>query len=212
MSNIIRSGTSIIPAVIITFFLFLGMYWLVTSSTHDKIDDDDQISIDFSPVKVDEEINQKQRRIPKKPPPPKDPPPPPKMKVQQNQQVVNNMPTPTVPALDLGVGGDGPFLGGMGAGVDMGQDGGIIPIVTIQPNYPRKAQIAKIEGWVEIGFTITETGTVINPKVVKSKPARIFDREAIRAILKYKFKPKIVDGVAKTQYTTQTIEFALAED
>ena len=64
-SNILRSGTSIAPAVIITFFLFIGMHWLVTSSTHDKLDDDDQISIDFSPVKVDEEVNQKQRRIPK---------------------------------------------------------------------------------------------------------------------------------------------------
>ena len=114
--------------------------------------------------------------------------------------------------MDLGVGGDGPFLGGMGQGVDLTKDGDIIPIVTIAPNYPRKAQIAKIEGWVEIGFTITETGAVINPKVVASKPARIFDREALRAILKYKFKPKIVDGVAMTQEATQKIDFELAGD
>jgi len=211
-SNILRSSTSIIPAVVITFFLFIGMHWLVNSSSHDKPGDDDQISIDFSPVKVDEEANQKQRRIPKKPPPPKEPPPPPKMNVQQNTSVVNNMPTPNIPALDLGVGGDGPFLGAMGQGIDLGKDGDIIPIVTIAPNYPRKAQIAKIEGWVEIAFTITEGGTVINPKVVGSKPARIFDREALRAILKYKFKPKVVDGVAMTQEATQKIEFKLAGD
>ncbi|MBL4773650.1 MAG: energy transducer TonB [Alcanivoracaceae bacterium] len=132
------------------------------------------------------------------------------MNVQSTQQIVNNMPTPTVPALDLGVGGDGPFLGQMGAGIDMGRDGGIIPIVTIAPNYPRKAAIAKIEGWVEMSFTITESGTVINPKVIASKPIRIFDREALRAILKYKFKPKVVNGVAKTQEATQKIEFKLA--
>jgi protein TonB len=211
MSYLTRSSTSVIPAVVITFFLFIGMHWLVNSSNHDKPGDDDQISIDFSPVKIDEDITKKQRAIPKKPPPPKEPPPPPKMNVQQNQQVVNNMPTPTVPALDLGVGGDGPFLGAMGSGIDMGKDGGIIPIVTIAPNYPRKAAIAKIEGWVEISFTITETGTVINPKVVNSKPRRIFDREAIRAILKFKFKPKIEDGVAKTQFASQIIDFKLAE-
>ena len=209
MSSILRNSTSVIPAVIITFFLFLGMHWLVNSSKHEKPGDDDQISIDFSPVKIDEDINQKQRRIPKKPPPPKEPPPPQKMNVQSSQQMVNSMPTPTVPALDLGVGGDGPFLGQMGAGVDMGRDGGIIPIVTIAPNYPRKAAIAKIEGWVEMSFTITEVGTVVNPKVIASKPIRIFDREALRALLKYKFKPKVVDGVAMTQQATQKIEFKL---
>lgn len=211
MSNILRNLMSALPAVVITFFLFIGMYYLVNMANHNKPSDDDGISIDFGPVKIDEEINQKKRRIPKKPPPPKDPPPPPKMNVQQNQQVVNQMPTPNMPNLDLGVGGDGPFLGAMGQGVDMGKDGGIIPIVTIQPNYPRKALIAKIEGWVKIEFTITETGAVINPKVIKSKPVRIFDREAIRAILKYKFKPKIVDGVGQTQVATQTIDFKLAD-
>lgn len=212
MSGIIRNGTSIVPAVVITFFLFIGMHWLVNMSNHDKPGDDDQVSIDFSPVKIDEDTNIKKRAIPKKPPPPKEPPPPQKMNVQQNKQVVNNMPTPTVPALDLGVGGDGPFLGAMGAGIDMTKDGAIIPIVTIAPNYPRKAAIAKIEGFVEMEFTITEGGTVINPKVINSKPARIFDREALRAILKYKFKPKIVDGVAMTQIATQRIDFKLSAD
>ncbi len=212
MSSITRGGISVIPAGIITFFLFIGMYWLVNLSNHEKPNDDDNISIDFSPVKIDEDINQKQRRIPKKPPPPKEPPPPPKMNIQQSQSVANNMPTPNVPALDLGIGGGGPFIGPGGGSVDMTKDGGIIPIVTIAPNYPRKAAIAKIEGWVEIEFTITEAGTVVSPKVVASKPVRIFDREALRAILKYKFKPKVVDGVAMTQVATQRIDFKLAKD
>ena len=212
MSNVVRSSTSVIPAVVITFFLFLGMHWLVTNNKHKKSDDDDNISIDFSPIKVDESIKDRDRRIPPKPKPPKEPPPPPKMNVQQNQQVVNNMPTPNIPALDLAAGGDGPSLGPMGSNVNMTENGGIIPIVTIAPNYPRKAAIAKIEGWVTIEFTITEVGTVVSPRVIKSKPVRIFDREALRAILKYKFKPKIVDGVAMTQVATQTIEFKLAKD
>ncbi|MCF6288156.1 MAG: energy transducer TonB [Proteobacteria bacterium] len=211
MSDILRTFISALPSVAITFFLFIGMYYLVNMSNHDKPSDDDQIFIDFSPVKIDEEINQKKRRIPKKPPPPKEPPPPPKLNVQQNTKMVHNMPMPNIPPLDLGVGGDGPFLGAMGAGVDMGKDGGIIPIVKIAANYPRKALIAKIEGWVEVEFTITEIGTVVGPKVIASKPARIFNREALRAILKYKFKPKIVDGVAMTQVATQKIEFNLED-
>jgi len=211
MSNILRSTTSVFPAVAITFFLFLGMYYLVNNPNQNRAGDDDQSSIDFSPVKVDEEVNRTKRAIPKKPPPPKEPPPPPKMNVQQQQQLVNNMPTPNIPNLDMGVGGDGPSIGPMG-NVNMTEEGGIIPIVTIAPNYPRKAAIAKIEGWVEIEFTITETGTVINPKVIKSKPVRIFDREALRAIMKYKFKAKIVGGVPTTQIATQRIDFKLAAD
>ena len=212
MSSFVRSSTSIIPSVVITFFLFIGMHFLVNSSKNAKPDDKDQISIDFSPVKLDDEVNQKQRRIPKKPPPPKEPPPPPKMNVQQNQSVTNNMPTPNIPSLDLGVGGDGPYIGPMGSGVDMNQEGGIIPVVTIAPMYPRKALIAKIEGWVDIEFTITEIGTVVNPRVVDSQPNRIFDREALKAILRYKFKPKVVDGKAATQIATQRIEFKLSKD
>lgn len=212
MSYISRTTTSVAPSVVITFFLFLGMHWLVNIAGQNNRDNGDQVSIDFSPVKVDEDINTRKRAIPKKPPPPKEPPPPPKMSVQQNQQLVNNMPTPNIPSLDLGVGGDGPFLGAFGAGIDMSKDGGIIPIVTIAPNYPRKAAIAKIEGWVKTEFTITEIGTVVSPKVVESKPPRIFDREALRAILKYKFKPKVVDGVPMTQVATLQIDFKLAKD
>lgn len=211
MSNLARRGTSIIPAVVITLLLFLGMWWLVVGGSGDRPKDIDDISIDFAPVEVDEQVNQKKRAIPKKPPPPKEPPPPPKMNVQQQQSVVNNMPAPNIPALDIGVGGGGPFLGQMGS-VNMNQEGGIIPIVTIAPNYPRKAAMAKIEGWVKIEFTITETGTVINPKVIDSKPPRIFDREALRAILKYKFKAKIVNGVPQQQLATQQIDFKLARD
>ena len=133
------------------------------------------------------------------------------MNVQQNQQVVNNMPTPNIPNLDLGVGGNGPFLGAVGQ-VNMTEEGGVIPIVRIAPQYPRKALMAKIEGWVKVKFTITPSGTVSNPEVVDAKPKRIFDREAIRAILKFKFKPKVVDGVGVEQVATQTIEFELPEE
>ena len=67
------------------------------------------------------------------------------------------------------------------------------------------------EGWVEVEFTITEVGTVKDPKVIDAKPPRIFNREAIRAILKWKFKPRVVDGVAVERRATQIIDFNLDE-
>ena len=196
-------------AAFITVLLYLLMHFLISQSTNPQ-SDSDNITIDFTNVKVPDEVQQRKRVVPKKPPPPKEPPPPPKMNVQQQQQVVNNMPTLNVPNLDLGVGGDGPFLGAVGQ-VNMAEEGGVIPIVRIAPQYPRKALMAKIEGWVKVKFTITPSGTVTNPEVVDAKPRRIFDREAIRAILKFKFKPKIVNGQGVEQVATQTIEFELPD-
>ncbi|MFC3193116.1 energy transducer TonB [Marinicella sediminis] len=198
-------------AAVITVVLYLVMHTLVNQAAKNLNADDDLPNIDFTKVKLEDEVKQRSRRIPKKPPPPKEPPPPPKMNVQQNQQVVNNMPTPNIPNLSLGLGGDGPFLGAVGQ-VNMNEEGGVIPIVRIAPQYPRKALMAKIEGWVKVKFTITPTGTVANPEVVDSKPRRIFDREAIRAILKFKFKPKVVNGQGVEQIATQTIEFDLPDN
>jgi protein TonB len=53
-----------------------------------------------------------------------------------------------------------------------------------------------IEGWVEVEFTISKTGTVKNPVVMNSHPSSIFDRSALKAIRKWKYNPKIEDGEA----------------
>jgi len=47
--------------------------------------------------------------------------------------------------------------------------------------------------------------------VVDSDPRRVFDREALRAILRWKFRPRIVDGQAVSREAEQTIEFNMDE-
>jgi len=161
------------------------------------------------PVEIDDQLQVKERKIPKKPPPPKEPPPPPKMNVQNVERVQTPMPNMNMPNLDIPMSGTGPFLGAM-ASMDQAAEGDVIPLVRIQPQYPRRAAIAKIEGYVTVEFTITSTGRVTDPSVVDSTPPRVFDREAIRAILKWKFKPRIVDGQAIERRATQTLDFKLA--
>ena len=121
------------------------------------------------------------------------------------------MPNMNMPKLDIPVSGSGPFLGAFAAAGDQG-DGDIIPLVRITPQYPRRAAIAKIEGYVTVEFTITPEGTVMDPRVIDAKPPRVFDREAIRAILKWKFKPRVVDGVKVARQATQTLDFSLANN
>ena len=60
--------------------------------------------------------------------------------------------------------------------------------------YPRRAAARGIEGYVLLEFTVTKTGAVRDPRVLESKPPGIFDRAAMNASLKFKYKPKVVNG------------------
>lgn len=85
-----------------------------------------------------------------------------------------------------------------------------IPVVTIAPAYPRQAALDKIEGKVSIQFTVSVEGTVMDPKIV-SPPSKIFDREALRAIIKYKFIPKRINNVPVESLVIQMIDFKLSK-
>ncbi len=199
-------------AVAVTFGLFVFMHKLISSGGGDKELMEAISGIHFGPVDIPDEVMTRSRRIPKKPPPPKNPPPPPKMQIAKVQQEMSNMPKLDLPNLDVPlVGGEGMFIGNFET-IDKTAEGDIIPIVVIRPMYPRDAAMKGIEGWVKVEFTITAIGTVKNPRVVESEPPRIFNREALRAILKWKFKPRVVDGVAVDRPASQIIGFDLEQD
>ena len=85
------------------------------------------------------------------------------------------------------------------AGLDLGMlasDQDIVPIVRVNPQYPIRAADRGIEGWVEVEFTISAAGTVKDAVVIAFHPASVFNRSALRAIRKWKYSPKIEDGVA----------------
>lgn len=210
LSRGVRFGVSAVVAVVVTLGLFLFMHQLIAGKYNVGDRGEDLGSIRFGPVEIDEQLQVKQRRIPKKPPPPKEPPPPPKLNVQNVEKVVTPIPNMNMPKLDVPISGTGPFLGAFAA-ADQNAEGDIIPLVRIQPQYPQRAALAQIEGYVVVEFTITETGSVTDPKVIEAKPSRVFDREAIRAILKWKFKPRIVDGQAIARRATQRLDFNLAD-
>jgi len=79
------------------------------------------------------------------------------------------------------------------------------PIVRINPKYPTTAARDGIEGWVQLSFNVSPTGEVIDATVVNAEPKRIFDREALRAIKRWKYRPKVIEGVAQLQ-TGQTVQ------
>lgn len=209
VTRLLRLPLAAVAAAVVTFGLFLFMYQLISSGGDRRTELDAIAGIRFGKIEIPDEIATRSRRKPPKPPPPKEPPPPPKMQVSRMDQQVQNLPQMDLPNLDVPlVGGEGMFIGNFQQ-VDRDAEGDIIPVVVIRPMYPRDAALAGIEGWVKVEFTITEIGTVKDPKVIEADPPRMFNREAVRAILKWKFKPRVVEGVAVERRATQIIEFSL---
>ncbi|MEE8243453.1 MAG: TonB family protein, partial [Pseudomonadales bacterium] len=73
-------------------------------------------------------------------------------------------------------------------------DGDLMPIVKVAPVYPSDAQERLIEGYAVVEFVVTETGSVANPVIVESDPPGVFDKAALAAVVKFKYKPRVVDG------------------
>jgi protein TonB len=95
----------------------------------------------------------------------------------------------------------------------MMRDGDATPIVRIDPKYPPEAARDGKEGWVDLSFTINEVGGVEDVEVLEADPKRIFDREAKRALRKWKYRPKVVDGIAQRQPGLRVrLEFSLGGD
>lgn len=97
--------------------------------------------------------------------------------------------------VEIGGGGFSPPKG-VGHKLKVGpglSDGNAIPIVLVQPQYPSRAASRGIEGYVLVGFSIAPSGAVINPEIVEASPPGVFDRAALNAVKKFKYKPKVID-------------------
>ena len=82
-----------------------------------------------------------------------------------------------------------------GFGIAAGSaDGDYLPIVKVAPVYPSRAIDRGIEGYVIVEFTVTKNGSVRNPRVVEYHPSTIFNKAALAAALKFKYKPRVVNG------------------
>ncbi|MBX3705377.1 MAG: TonB family protein [Pseudomonadales bacterium] len=76
-------------------------------------------------------------------------------------------------------------------------DGDAVPIVTSPPEYPARAIQRGIEGWVLVEFSIDRLGRVVDPRVVDAQPHGIFERAAMQAVERYRYKPRLVNGEAQ---------------
>jgi protein TonB len=131
---------------------------------------------------------------PEKPQEPETPPdlPEPEFEAPQVSGDALNMSAPIAKA-DIDVGGNSLAF----------SEGEYLPIVKVPPEYPSTALSRGIEGYCTVVYTVTETGTTRDPQPIADqcitkdgKPTTVFNRASVKAALKFKYKPKVVDGVA----------------
>ena len=84
-----------------------------------------------------------------------------------------------------------------------------IPIQKSAPEYPAAARKRRTEGWVELQFMVGVNGTPSQIEVVRAEPSGMFDRAAIRAVSRWKFKPAQRDGSSVEAMARTTISFKL---
>ena len=209
MTLIKQAGTAAL-AFVLTLLMFSIMQVLVSNDGIFEKPSRESSYLNFIRLNTKEaELNTKDRRLPEPPPPPDEAPETPEFTAQIDSMSADlsmNLPTIGIPINS----GDGPYLGALTQGDGLaGFDTDVIPVVRVQPAYPRRAKQAGIEGFVTMEVLIRADGTVTRAKVMESDPPRLFDEAALRAIERWKFRPKIVDGTPVSQRAKQTIEFTL---
>lgn len=210
-----RIVLSMIGGVGVAFGLFYLMANLISMGKHDLKDASENVAIDFIRLKQDSTTQTRKRELPKKPPPPKKAPPVPKTQVAEQD---NQSPTPEpldleMPNMDLGLaGGSGPYLARGGGQKNRNSDE--TPLVRIDPEYPIKARMKGIEGNVTVSFNIGKNGNPINVEIDKSNPPRVFDKAVRRAVMRWKYKPRVKDGkpIDSPDRLAVDFPFSLADD
>lgn len=189
----VRLIASIFLGAFVAFALFVVMAKLVENTGEPGKTPEPPPVIDIIMSEPDESTNTRVRRPPPPPPPPQEPP---KVEMVEPDQAEPDSDgfSLAIPGVDTG--SVGVSIGGIGG---MMRDGDATPIVRIDPKYPPQAARDGTEGWVELSFTINEVGGVEDVEVINAEPKRVFDREAKRALRKWKYRPKVVDGVAMRQ-------------
>jgi protein TonB len=187
-----------------------GLFWLMQFLISMKSDFYDESKrgrvVEFVRLKRESDLELKKRRLPEKQEREEEPPPPDidlSSTPKPNQQAM----AIATPSADFGLAlAGGPHLGGAPS------DSDIIPLVRVLPQYPPQAASRGIEGWVIVEFTISAAGTVKDPVIVEYEPSSIFNRAMLRAIRKWKYKPKIVDGVPVERPGVRVRQNFLLED
>ena len=185
----VRLLIGILLGLVVTSALFWTMQYLIVTADRELNEGRAGALVDFVRLKRDESIQRRQLK-PKKPPPPEAAPPQP-----PTPQLDNLNPNAEKIAITAApVETDIEMSGGFSLGVG---EGDYLPIVKVAPIYPQRALSRGIEGYCVVQYTVTKQGTIRDPFVIEDQcTSSLFQRASIQAALKFKYKPRVIDGQA----------------
>jgi protein TonB len=192
--HIVRIPIAVILGALFTTSVF-WLLWSMVGTTFDIGDRAEAQRIEFSRMRRDTEVATKRdEKVERERPPPTPETP----RLAFSASGVENNVAQLTPVVDA--------RGAMSRmSMSAGSDRDVIPLVRINPDYPPRALSRGLEGWVQVQFTITPTGTVADAKVVNAEPKNIFDDAALKAIARWRYNPKVEGGVAVERVGVQTI-------
>ncbi len=187
--NIVRLVIGLTIGLAVTAGLFWMMQYLIVTADRGLGEGGSGNLVDFVRLKRDESIQRRQLK-PKKPPPPDAPPPqPPTPKLEDLNPSAEKIAISAVP-----VETDIEMSGGFSLGVG---EGDYLPIVKVAPIYPARALQRGLEGFCVVQYTVTSLGTIRDPVVIEDQcSSSLFHRASVQAALKFKYKPRVIDGEA----------------
>lgn len=95
------------------------------------------------------------------------------------------------------------------AAAPVGESRDAVLVKSIPPQYPNAALRRRQEGWVQVEFTVTSSGSVANARVLDADPPRTFDRAALDAVQRWSFNPAMRNGAAVEATIRRRIEFKM---
>ncbi|MEC9406713.1 MAG: TonB family protein [Pseudomonadota bacterium] len=186
--SLLRLIIGALTAAVITLLLYWLMSALVAAGRNALTEAPKGRIVDFVRVPEPPQLRTEQPK-PEKPPKPEIAPETPQV---QSETVKPSGNTVNIGSLSV----DSELAVDTSAGLSA-SDGEYLPIVKVAPQYPRRAQTRGIEGWVLLSFTVTETGAVVDPVVLDAEPAGVFEDAASKAVVRFKYKPRVINGQAQ---------------
>ena len=190
IGSVFRVMAGIVIGLAIAAALFWVMQYMIETTDRQLNEAGSTHLVDFVRLRRDETIHRRELK-PRKPPPPQSPPELPSTpqfdSLNPNVQTIAISATPVETDIEIS-----------GAGFSLGVgEGDYLPIVKVAPMYPQRALARGIEGYCVVQYTVTRQGTIRDPFVIEDQCTNLmFHRPSLQAALKFKYKPRVIDGQA----------------
>ena len=205
MGNLVRLliGVPIAAFVTVALFFIMTRLIMVDEIVQEEEVEDRQFSINDEVQEVearrrDTTIEDVQQVDP--------PPPPPQIERQRAEQPSEGLATVMGAIPDF----EAPQLNSDSVNFSV-SDRDAQPLVRIEPQYPMRAAERGVEGSCWVRFDVTPDGTPTNIDIFRCDSS-LFERASIRAVERWRYNPKVQDGVPVARRGVETrFDFRLAD-